>query len=337
MSPDSNISRRRMLKTLFCSSVAMQLNLAPEAAAQTRTKIGTLGALDLLAIGDFGSNDERQQAVARGMARYTEGLGKKPDGLLLLGDNFYGSMKEGLKSDRWQTGFSDVFPAKTYPGPCWPVLGNHDYHDTPGNELVQLGYAASIKRKTRWTMPAKYYRVDLPAVNPQVTMLMLDTNWEKINSRIHQDRPCWMSAEEKDAQMAWFEKELNSPRAPFTIVIGHHPIYSDGSHKDTKELVKEVGPLLEKHGVHLYLGGHDHDLQHLELEGLKTSFVISGGGGARLHIHKTTREGSTVFDAHGFSHITIADNRLHLRHVDPNGKILHAFSKGVNHDWKVEA
>jgi tartrate-resistant acid phosphatase type 5 len=337
MSPDSNISRRRMIKTLFCSSVAMQLNLAPQAMAQSGSKIGTLGALDLLAIGDFGSNDERQKAVARGMARYTEGLGKKPDGLLLLGDNFYGSMKEGLKSDRWSTGFSDVFPSKTYPGPCWPVFGNHDYHDTPGNELVQLGYAASLKRKTRWTMPAKYYRVDLPAVNPQVTMLMLDTNWQEINSRIHKDRPCWMSPEEKDAQMAWFEKELNSPRAPFTIVIGHHPIYSDGSHKDTKELVKEVGPLLEKHGVHLYLGGHDHDLQHLELEGLKTSFVISGGGGARLHIHETVRDGSTVFDAHGFSHITIANNRLILRHVDPNGKVLHAFSKGVKHDWKVEA
>ncbi|GAA5129572.1 metallophosphoesterase [Luteolibacter yonseiensis] len=337
MSPDPTISRRRMLKTLFCSSVAMQLNLAPEAAAQARSKIGSLGALDLLAIGDFGTNDDRQKAVARGMARYTEGLGKKPDGLLLLGDNFYGSMKDGLKSERWETGFSDVFPSKTYPGPCWPVLGNHDYHDTPGNELVQLGYAASLKRRTRWTMPGKYYRVDLPAVNPQVTMLMLDTNWQKINSRIHGDRPCWMSPEEKDAQMVWFEKELNSPRAPFTIVVGHHPIYSEGSHGDTSILVKEVGPLLEKHGVHLYIGGHDHDLQHLELEGLKTSFVVSGGGGARLHSHDKIRGGSTVFDAHGFSHITLADNRLQLRHVDSNGKILHAFSKGVKHDWKVEA
>ncbi|MES2437898.1 MAG: metallophosphoesterase [Verrucomicrobiota bacterium] len=335
MSVDSTISRRRLLKTLFCSSVAMRLNLAPAAMAQPLAKPG---ALDLLAIGDFGSGDERQKAVARGMSRYTESLGKTPDGLMMLGDNFYGSMKGGLKSERWMTGFSNPYPSKTYPCPCWPVFGNHDYHDTPGNEQVQLGYAASLDRKTRWTMPGKYYRIDLPAEHPQVTLLMLDTNWEKINRRVHGDRvACWMTAEEKSAQMEWLEKQLAAPRAPFTIVVGHHPVYSDGSHRDTPELVNELGPLLEKHGVHLYLCGHDHDLQHLELEGLKTSFVVSGGGGARLHSHDQVRKGSTIFDAHGFTHLTLSDNRLHIRHVDPNGKILHAFSKGVKHDWKIEA
>ena len=336
MPPDSTISRRRLLKTLFCSSVAMNLNLASSAAAQQVAREGA--SLDLLAIGDFGTGDEKQKAVARGMARYTGGLGKKPDGLLLLGDNFYGSMKDGVKSSRWMSGFSNQYPSKTYPCPCWPVLGNHDYHDTPGNELVQLGYAASLGRPTRWTMPAKYHRLDLPADKPQVTLLLLDTNWEKINRRVHGDRvPCWMKPEEQEAQMVWLKEQLTSPRAPFTIVVGHHPVYSDGSHQDTPELVKELGPLLQKHDVHLYLGGHDHDLQHLELKGLKTSFVISGGGGARLHSHGELREGATVLDVHGFSHITIARNRLHLRHVDPNGKILHAFSKGVNHDWKIEA
>lgn len=336
MPPDTTISRRRLLKTLFCSSVAMKLNLAPSAFGQ-QVAPGA-GSIDLLAIGDFGSGDDRQRAVARGMARYTGALGKKPEGLLLLGDNFYGPMKGGLESSRWMSGFSHVFPSATYPCPCWPVLGNHDYHDTPGNEQVQLGYAASLDRKTRWTLPAKYHRLDLPADKPRVTVLLLDTNWEKINRRVHGDRvPCWMKAEEKDAQIAWLEKELASPRAPFTVVVGHHPVYSDGSHQDTPELVAELGPLFQKHGVHLYLCGHDHDLQHLELEGLKTSFVVSGGGGARLHSHGELRKGATVIDAHGFSHLTIAGDRLHLRHIDPNGKILHAFSKGVKHDWKVEA
>lgn len=333
MSPDHPITRRRLLKTLFCSSVAMRLNVTTAAAAESLA-----GSLDFLAVGDFGTGDEKQAAVGRAMVAYAEKLGKKPEGLLLLGDNFYGAMRGGFESSRWQKGFSNVYPGKAFPNPCWAILGNHDYHDTPGNEKIQLGYADSLKRKTRWTMPGKFYRVDLPAVNPQVTFLMIDTNWESINRRLHgEQRVCWMSAEEKTAQQRWLEEQLASKRAPLTVVVGHHPLYSDSAHRDTPELVAELGPLLEKHGVHLYLGGHDHDLQHLELDGLRTSFVISGGGGAAVYGHEEVRKNSTVLDVYGFSHLSVRNKRLVLRHIDVTGKILHTFSKGVNHDWKIEA
>ena len=336
MSRQLPISRRRLLKTLFCSSVALKLNLAPTALAQ---ELAAGGSLDFLVIGDFGSDDEDQTSVARGMASYADRLDKRPEGLLLLGDNFYGQMKDGLKSSRWQTGFSNVFPSKTFPAPCWAVLGNHDYSDTPGGDQIQLGYAASLTRKTRWTMPGKFYRLDLPADNPQVTFLMIDTNWESINRPSHGDSPaCWMTGDEQAAQKLWLQKQLASPRAPFTVVVGHHPLYSDGAHRDTPELVQELGPLFEKSGVHLYLCGHDHDLQHLELEGLKTTFVISGGGGAPLYKHEPPRKGSVtqVLDVHGFTHLSFVEKRLHVRHIDPAGNILHAFSKGVDHDWKIE-
>lgn len=335
MSHEPTITRRRLIKTLFCSSVAMQLNLTSSARAQ---EVAAPGSLDLLAIGDFGTANETQKVVARAMAAYADSLPKRPAGLLFLGDNFYGGMKEGLTSPRWQTGFSNPYPGKTFPGPCWPILGNHDYHDNPGGEKVQLGYAASLERKTRWTMPGKYYRVDLPADKPQVTLLMIDTNYESINRRLHSDNyPCWIPAEEQAAQKVWLEAQLASQRAPFTIVVGHHPVYCDGSHKDTPELVQELGPILEKAGVHLYLGGHDHDLQHLELEGLKTSFVISGGGGQSLHEPGKLLKGPYFQKVHGFTHLSLVADRLHVRHIDDNGKIVHAFSKSVNHDWKLEA
>ena len=333
------MTRRRALKTLFCSSVLMDLNLGASAFGQAAP---ASGSLDLLALGDFGSGDERQKAVARGMARYAASLGKKPDGVMFLGDNFYGPMPGGLKSPRWQTGFSDVYPGADFPGPCWAIFGNHDYHDNRGGELVQLGYAGSLGRKTRWTCPSKFYRLDLPAENPQVTILMIDTNWESINRRVHNvkgnDRPCWMSVDEEQAQLLWLKQQLGSKRAPFTIVAGHHPVYSDAAHGDTKELVEVLGPLLEQQGVHAYFCGHDHDLQHMELENLRTSFVLSGGGGARLYeSDEAPRAGSTVLDVHGFTHLSIAGETMTIRHVDPNGKIVHAFTKGVKHDWKILA
>ncbi len=327
------MNRRRALQTLFCSSVFGGLNLDSRTLAQAAPAPGTL---DLLALGDFGMGDVAQKGVGRAMARYATALGKKPDGLLLLGDNFYGAMPGGVKSPRWQSGFSAMYPAADFPGPCWPILGNHDYHDTVGNEKVQLGYAASLDRKTRWTFPAKYYRLDLPANNPQVTLLMLDTNWETINAAIHKDRPCWTSEEERLAQMKWLEEQLASKRAPFTIVCGHHPVYSDATHGDTKELVDYLAPLLEKHGVHVYLCGHDHDLQHMEFQGHRTSFVLSGGGGARIYpTPEKVRPGSKVFAVNGFTHLSLSGHVLTIRHIDANGNLIHAFTKGVNYEWKV--
>lgn len=324
------ISRRRLIKTLFCSSVAMNLNLAHRATAAAPA---SARALEFLAVGDFGSGSANQFAVAEAMVKYSESLGKIADGLLLLGDNFYGPMPGGVKSTRWQTGFSEPYPAKSFPAPCWAILGNHDYHDTAGNEQVQLGYAASLDRKTRWTMPGKFYRVDFP----QVTFLMIDTNWKSISGGGQGNRKPCLSDEEKATQHAWLEKQLASPRAPFTVVCGHHPVYSDSKHGDTKPLVAELGPMLEKAGVHLYLCGHDHDLQHLELDGLRTSFVLSGGGGASLYPHDKVRKNSVVLETFGFSHLSVSNDRLVVRHIDPDGKIVHAFSKGVKHDWKIEA
>lgn len=331
MNSPIHISRRRLIKTLFCSSVAMKVNLSSSLMAQP----APAGSLDLMAIGDFGSVN--QLPVAKAMVKYAKSMGKPSAGMLLLGDNFYGPMPGGVKSERWQTGFSEPYPAETFPGPCWAILGNHDYHDTRGNEQVQLSYAASLDRKTRWTMPGKYYRVDLPAENPQVTFLMIDTNWESINKPIDENaEPFWMTAAEQEAQLVWLEKELASKRAPFTIVAGHHPIFSDAKHGDTEALVKTIAPLLEKYDIHAYLCGHDHDLQHLELEGYKTSFVVSGGGGAKLYENKPPRKGSVVHTVFGFTHLSFRDNRLHIRHIAQDGNVVHAFSKGVNHDWKLE-
>lgn len=329
---DPSFSRRRMLKTLFCSSVFMNLNLGSRALAQLPA---TDGATELLALGDFGTGDARQRAVAQTMWNYVGTMPKKPDGLLFLGDNFYGPMPGGVKSPRWMKGFSNMYPSKYFPCPCWPVLGNHDYHDNVNGDEVQQSYAKSLDRKTRWTFPAAYYRVDLPAL----TLLFIDTNWESIQRRTHgnppEGRTWWLDGEIRKAQMAWLREQLGTKRAAFTVVVGHHPVYSDGKHRDTPEIVEHIGPLLEKHGVHLYLCGHDHDLQHLELQSLKTSFVVSGGGGAAIYPSTVIRPGSKVLEQHGFTHLSATEKTLTVRHINKEGTIVHAFEKYTDHSWKV--
>ena len=288
-----------------------------------------------LMIGDFGSQEPAQSAVAGGMKDYVKGLGVKPQGLLLLGDNFYKKTdKWSVKSERWQKGFEEMYPKEVFDCPCPAVLGNHDYHDNIGGEEVQLAYAK--KEGTRWHMPAKWYRIDTPLI----TFLALDTNLLSLSGikdkKTGETKPS-LSASEENEQLAWFKSELAKPRtAPWLVVMGHHPVYTNGIHGDSKELVDTYAPLMQEHGVHLYLCGHDHDMQHLELEGQKTSFLLSGGGGARVRELKN-KDRKMPYGQHiyGFSHLAASKDRLIVRHLDANRNQVHAFEKRPDYSFAV--
>ncbi|MDB6137495.1 MAG: hypothetical protein JWO94_567 [Verrucomicrobiaceae bacterium] len=325
-------TRRRLLRTVFCSSAALALNIKSQSLAATEGE-----DLHWLALGDFGSQEPAQTAVAQGMQNYVARLQVKPSGLLLLGDNFYKPMPGGLQSPRWQTGFEDMYPRSSFDCPCPVVLGNHDYHDNKGGEQVQLAYAK--KSGTRWTFPNKWHRMDFPTVNPLVTMLFTDTNTSVLSGGVNpktKEARGHLTPEEEAAQLEWLKGELAKPRAPFTIVVGHHPVYSNGIHGDSKQLVANIGPLLQTHGVHAYLCGHDHDMQHLELEGLKTSFILSGGGGARVReLPNHKRQMPFGQPIYGFTHLQASPQRLIFRQVDANGKQMHAFEKRLDGSFSV--
>ena len=314
------ISRRRALQQTFFFSAALALgSRARLAPAQEIT--AAAGDSHFLMIGDWGSGaGPAQRAVAAGLKGYVTTLGKAPDGLFLLGDNFYGAFPGGLESPRWREGFEEMYPASVFPGPCWAVLGNHDYDDEPVTKIAaELAYAGH-RPGTRWTMPAKWYRFEWPTVNPLFTCLVLDSNWK--------NRAVSLTPDERIQQAAWLEAELKKPRTtPWRIVLGHHPLYSNGQHGDHPHLSEEWGPLFETHGVDCYFAGHDHDLQHLEFEGRRTSFVVSGGGGARVRDLKNEGRGPFSRAVYGFTHLQVGREKLVVRHLDANQKLLHTFHR----------
>lgn len=331
----NTFSRRRALKTLFCSSAVMSLNLQPR---RTLAEIAN-GGLNFLAIGDFGTGATDQKAVAKAMQDFAAKNSLKADALLMIGDNFYGATKDGftVESQRWQSDIEAMYPASAFPGPMYSVLGNHDYHDNAGGQDVQLAYAK--KSGVRWQMPNKWYRVDLGGEKPLLTMICLDSNLPAVSGtgrdkKSGRPRPS-MTAEEEKAQLAWLKTELAKPRAPFTMVMAHHPLYSNGDHGDTKPIITQWDGLLQEHKVHAYLCGHDHDLQHLELEGKFTSHILSGGGGAKTrkleHPERTMPYG---LDVHGFTHISVQPDAMSFAHHGVDGALLHRFTKRL--DGKVE-
>jgi 3',5'-cyclic AMP phosphodiesterase CpdA len=254
------------------------------------------------------------------MARYLARENLRPDALALLGDNFYGGLgRAGADSSRWHANVESMYPVAAFPCPMYALLGNHDYNDggRGGSVAAQLEYG---RRRSRWTMPGKWYRFDFGSDGRALaTVLVIDTNFVFDGG---------LSKAERQKQGVWLADQLSAKRSvPFVFVLGHHPVYSGGSHGDTRKLVEHLDPLLRRHKVDLYLCGHDHDLQHIEFNNHPTSFVVSGAGGARARETRERKNGAFARAVYGFTHLEVRPDRFIVRHVDANGATLHAFTK----------
>lgn len=331
----SSISRRGFLRQSFAFSALAVLGSDIAFAQMPPT---SPGAHEVLMIGDWGYEDDAAQThVAAGMTAYARKNSINPDAFFLLGDNWYGALDGGVNSTRWHTNFEAMYPQDVYNCPAYAILGNHDYQRFPESKVEsELAYARTPG--TRWTMPARWYTFEFPSKNPLITFIALDSNMPHPTkaaaaSAPKPDKPTrdfTLTPEEKDQQLAWLTAELERPRTtPYLAVLAHHPVYSNGPHGDHPTLIADWDPLFRKHNVTLYLAGHDHDLQHLEFENHPTSFFLSGGGGADLYDLKTdpSHRGPYGQKVNGFSHLSVTPSQLILRHLDSEGRTVHAFTK----------
>jgi len=283
------------------------------AAAQPAATDAVSPQVDLLAVGDWEYREGNAPTTARAMADYAAGRDHPFQAVLLLGDNYHVHLKEG-KEPQLRTVFEATYDPKRLSFPFYAILGNHDCESN--NTRIEMAYAKEHS-DSRWRMPARWYRVDLPAKAPLVTVLMLDSNKSE------------MSSKEWRAQRQWIEHELAGPRAPWTVCGGHHPLFSNGTHGDGSRLQKEWGTILKKYGVDFYLCGHDHVLEHLEIDGWPTSFLVVGGGGGRLRADAKGDHGPFSRSSLGFAHLAFDRRQVSVRIVDERGKTVHEFVRQV--------
>jgi tartrate-resistant acid phosphatase type 5 len=335
----NSITRRRFLRQSFAFSALASLGSAPPLAGALTSALSAPDAAgaELLIVGDWGYDDDHtaQSQVASGMRRYAKEMAVNPQALLMLGDNWYGELADGAHSPRWQMQFERMYPADVFPGPAYAILGNHDYQKWPESKVeAELAYAK--RSNTRWKMPARWYRFEFPAQDPLITFIALDSNMPFKDGTSERGKDFTLTLAQQAEQLRWLEGELKGPRkTPFLVVMGHHPVYSDGPHGDHPVLVRDWDPLFQRYNVDVYLAGHDHDLQHLEFENHPTSHFLSGGGGADLYDLKVdpSARGPFAQKVYGFSHLSVTEKQLTLRHLDPGGHMLHAFTR--NPEGKV--
>ena len=288
--------------TLIFGGPALTRPLAPNAAQN---------GISFLTIGDWGNTKFHADAarVAEAMARVADE--RHVQFVLAVGDNFYPAGVSSVDDPLWQSAFEDVYFQKTLDVPWHVVLGNHDYK---GDVQAQIDYS---RRSNRWMLPKPYYILHQRSQNVTADFFFLDTNpmaemkwWERV---------VW-SAPQVEAQLQWLENQLAASTAYWKIVVGHHPVFSGGSHGNTPILVERLPPLFKRHNVQLYLNGHDHDLQHIQQDG--TNYLTSGAAASSRDTHSI--EGTQFAQSKlGFLHTRLDRTTATLTFIGADGAILY--------------
>jgi acid phosphatase len=247
------------------------------AAAAAAAPFGSLkaqptGAINFLAIGDWGRRGEpHQRGVAEEMGRLAAQIDSRFT--LALGDNFYNAGVQSVDDPLWKESFEDVYTAPSLQHRWYALLGNHDYK---GNPQAQIDYS---RKSSRWTMPGRYYVISGASIGvPNADIFMIDTSplvsgYRKEPAATAEHR---VHDQNADAQYSWLDKALGQSKADWKLVFGHHPIFSGGQHGNGPDLILNLLPILQRHGVQAYVCGHDHDMQHIYKSGMH--FIATGCG-----------------------------------------------------------
>lgn len=240
-----------------------------------------------IAFGDYGQGSKSQFDLARAIAEQYE---KTPfETAFLLGDNFYpdGDVKKYAHS-RFEVPYKPLIEGGVK---FYTSIGNHD--DRKGHIQDLMAY---------FDMPDKYYKVTLKDID----FFILNTTY-------------FVRSPE---QRAWIEKSLAESRAPWKIVIGHHPLYASDKNGGSKGLREVLEPLLQKYGADMYLAGHEHYYQRFEpINGV--DYIVSGGGGASLYPFKSDPPHPSVrIRTHHFLLFEALGDELWMKALNERGQII---------------
>lgn len=290
---------------------ALAGGLAAALAAPAPTFAADRDTLRFFAIGDWGKDQQGQKSVAAAMSSLSDST--PPRFIISLGDNFYRKGVNGVDDPRWKTTFEDMYAAPGLQCPWYPVLGNHD---RGGEAMAQIAYS---QRSARWNFPAPFYwRRETLSDKTAVDFFFLDTTIivdEK--SGFHQLLP----GDDADDQLAWLDHALSASNAKWKIVVGHHPVYSGGPHGSTSQLLAGVRPLLERHKVSLYLSGHDHNMQYIQLA--DTAYAICGVGADTAPVERQVPGTEYVAEQLGFLSLEITPEKIAVGFIDTSIRPIH--------------
>jgi hypothetical protein len=334
--------------------------------------------ITILSLGDWGSASlggyhlRNAESTAYAMKIYASEY--KPKLVLNTGDNFYYCGIQNTSDPQVNADYVELFGNIGLP--WYNTLGNHDYGFNPA---AQLELNQTIPQ---WIMDDRYYhrRVvfnssasnsdsDIDSNSNRNTtqialnIIVLDTNPCVMDYRGN-DRAKWdpcsiqyptcspvpgecmfhenIIAQDCKIQLDWFNATVSniSPNE-WIFVLGHH--------KADEIDAEDFQSILGSNRVHLYLNGHNHNLEQYSIDGdakyMTTGaggmVIIGSGGNTNVKLHDESTEFrhkkhdvksvwskiTTGFSSHTF---TERGTKVRTDFWDVNQNILHTFIVGKN-------
>ena len=270
---------------------------------------------EFLSVGDWGSASlggyhlRNAEGTAEAMKTYIANAKNSGDGVAFVlntGDNFYYCGIQNTSDPQISEDYTALFGGMGVP--WYHSLGNHDYGFSPEAQLLLN------ETIPEWIMDDRYYhrRIELPRDSGTgiiVNIIVLDTNpcvrdYRGTNRRLWDPcgtqypdcspiaEPCRFHenilSQDCDTQLSWAKNVFaNIPDGEWVFVIGHHKA-------EEVNVADFQTTILDNPRVHLYLNGHNHNLEHYSVNG-QAKYMTTGAGGMviigddeRLKIRRNT-------------------------------------------------
>lgn len=264
----------------------------------------TDGDVNMILLGDWGGMPTPPYASpfeeVTALQIMREAKLQNSDFVVALGDNFYFNGVTDEYDKRFQTTFERVFSNEEFQSVPWFVVGgNHDHY---GNITGQVEYS---KHSKRWNFPSLWYTIKVKTPKFNATIVMIDTVMLCGNTDDDHvaDQPDPETRDQWNAvdQITYIEDQLKNNKDDYVFVAGHFPVWSVAEHGPTQCLLDHLKPMLQKYKVSAYMCGHDHNLQHINDDGVE--YFVSGAGdmiNPRLDHLDSIPDGSLKFHSANF-------------------------------------
>jgi len=260
------------------------------AAAQELRLPNKEGSVKFAVIGDSGTGDKNQNAVANELASWRT---RYPfEFVIMAGDNLYGGEKPKDFARKFEVPYKPLLDTGVK---FYASLGNHD------DAALQRNYKPFNMNGDR------FY-----SFKPKngVRFFALDSNYV--------DRE----------QLEWLDKELAASTSDWKIMFFHHPLYSSGETHGSAELQRGLlEPVFLKHGVNVVISGHEHFYERIKPQKGVAYFTI--GSSAKLRKGDLARSELTAYGNdrdYTFMLMEIVGDELYFQTITAGGKTIDAGS-----------
>ena len=245
-------------------------------------------SLKFFVLGDFGTGDREQYALAARMATVHDAFAATL--IITVGDNIYG----GEKPQDFKKKFEDPYRALLERGvKFYASLGNHDAREQSHYAPFNMGGRT-------------HYSFDAPRGNVKFIAIESDYPTPK--------------------QIAWLKEELASNNN-WIIPYFHHPLYSSGRrHGPHVDLRTTLEPLFLASNVTVVFTGHEHFYERTKPQQGITHFIVGSGGQLRRgNLDKRSVITARGFDTdRAFLAVEIDGDELFFNAIDTTGAVIDA-------------